>query len=239
VEGIAEKLGIDVDDPAERNANVPRGREVAPAPVLQQLPKAPPGRSSMGQRMADEAAALREKRLAKYVPEERAVFQQQLAGTMRDIADKETDPTFKSGALQYAEAFESEARMALERRVADLHLQDHGAQPVQEALPFAPKGGSGIPVQAFVVTDPSYTPPIDRSRMTVEQVVDELNERVPADGSSGRYYVREGEIATTGAFPSPGAQGKITYDVPPLPQRPKPLQGAPAAPVSRRHGRAR
>jgi len=31
VEGIAEKLGIDVDDPAERNANVPRGREVADA----------------------------------------------------------------------------------------------------------------------------------------------------------------------------------------------------------------
>jgi len=31
-------------DPHERNANVPRGREVAPAEVLRTLPKRPPGR---------------------------------------------------------------------------------------------------------------------------------------------------------------------------------------------------
>lgn len=41
-EGIAEKLELDVGDPAERNANVPRGREVEPAPVLKNLPKRPP-----------------------------------------------------------------------------------------------------------------------------------------------------------------------------------------------------
>lgn len=41
-EGIAEKLELDVGDPAERNANIPRGREVEPAPVLKNLPKRPP-----------------------------------------------------------------------------------------------------------------------------------------------------------------------------------------------------
>ncbi len=40
----AQQLEIDLRDPAERNRNVPRGREVAPAAVLQTLPKAPPGR---------------------------------------------------------------------------------------------------------------------------------------------------------------------------------------------------
>lgn len=43
-EGVAEKLELDVGDPAERNAGVPRGREVEPAPVLRKLPKSPPGR---------------------------------------------------------------------------------------------------------------------------------------------------------------------------------------------------
>ena len=43
-EGVAEKLEIDVGDPAQRNANVPKGRPVELAPVLKHLPKKPPGR---------------------------------------------------------------------------------------------------------------------------------------------------------------------------------------------------
>ncbi len=44
VEGALEKLGVDAVDLSERNANVPRGREV---PLnFGQLPMAPPGRTS-------------------------------------------------------------------------------------------------------------------------------------------------------------------------------------------------
>lgn len=44
--GRCEELGVDADlrEHAERNANVPRGREVATPGVLQGLPKDPPGR---------------------------------------------------------------------------------------------------------------------------------------------------------------------------------------------------
>lgn len=42
-ERLAELID-DTADPAERNANVPRGREVPLAPVLQALPLKPPGR---------------------------------------------------------------------------------------------------------------------------------------------------------------------------------------------------
>jgi hypothetical protein len=41
-------------DPAERNANVPRGKEVQQPPVLSKLPKAPPGRRQE-QRAAEPA----------------------------------------------------------------------------------------------------------------------------------------------------------------------------------------
>jgi len=44
VDGQLEKLGISVEDPAERNANVPRGREVQTAWKQAELPLAPPGR---------------------------------------------------------------------------------------------------------------------------------------------------------------------------------------------------
>ncbi len=44
VDSELDERGLSIVDPAVRNANVPRGREVAPAAVLQQLPLAPPGR---------------------------------------------------------------------------------------------------------------------------------------------------------------------------------------------------
>ena len=39
-----DDLGIVVIDPAERNKDVPRGREVEMAPILRNLPKMPPKR---------------------------------------------------------------------------------------------------------------------------------------------------------------------------------------------------
>lgn len=44
VDDVLRELGVDERDPAERNAAVPRGREVAPA--WNQLPLAPPGRTA-------------------------------------------------------------------------------------------------------------------------------------------------------------------------------------------------
>lgn len=43
VDNVLDELGIDAEDPAERNAAVPRGKEVAPA-WNAKLPLAPPGR---------------------------------------------------------------------------------------------------------------------------------------------------------------------------------------------------
>lgn len=43
-ESVADQLELDVGDPAQRNAGVPRGRPVEIAPVLKHLPKKPPGR---------------------------------------------------------------------------------------------------------------------------------------------------------------------------------------------------
>lgn len=42
----AGDLGLSWGDPARRNANVPRGREVETPAVLRDLPKRPPGRRS-------------------------------------------------------------------------------------------------------------------------------------------------------------------------------------------------
>jgi hypothetical protein len=46
VDDAAHRLEIEdpEDDPAKRNADVPRGREVEKPAVLRNLPKAPPGR---------------------------------------------------------------------------------------------------------------------------------------------------------------------------------------------------
>ncbi len=48
-----------------------------------------------------------------YDPASRASFHHLLAATMRGIAADEKSPTFKSGALRYAEAFEASAYAAL------------------------------------------------------------------------------------------------------------------------------
>lgn len=46
VERRCEELGVSVGSPAERNARVPRGREVEEAPALRSKPKVPPGRKA-------------------------------------------------------------------------------------------------------------------------------------------------------------------------------------------------
>lgn len=45
VMGRCDVLGIVIGDPAERNKNVPRGREVEAPDILKRLPKAPPRRA--------------------------------------------------------------------------------------------------------------------------------------------------------------------------------------------------
>ncbi len=62
LEGVAEGCGVDVGDPAERNAHVPRGREVAPAQPAPRVRGGSPGvgaRARWHARGARRAEALR------------------------------------------------------------------------------------------------------------------------------------------------------------------------------------
>ena len=194
VEGIAEKLGIDVDDPAERNAGVPRGREVAPAPVLTNLPKQPP--KTMGQRMADAAADLRAIRERKALEDGNLAPGEKLSRDPSPYASLAAGRALDDGgALAHAKQLEDWAyaltaaqlgrepteeenaeRWRLFERADAMRatngLPSRGAAEAKQEPLFAvkPEEGSGIPARAFVATDPSYTPPGPVSQKAKEEV---------------------------------------------------------------------
>lgn len=131
-----EERGISLQTPAQRNANVPRGREVAPAWGQGQLPLAPPGRAAVAKAVVREALPDASSLVQAGAAADLETFMREERGARATVAAGSPPARSRPAILPAAPVV---ADVTLTAAGATLFLDAGGAGPAKTDAPIAAK----------------------------------------------------------------------------------------------------